>query len=882
MSGDAGGPGHSDRSGTPRPPRWSRALLQRLERPSDCGTLVGDLDEEYVHFQRPRLGRQGADRWYRGQVLRSAPGLLLRRLRSPSRRTGSAALGTDLRVAMRVLRRRPAYALAVVVTLALGLGMNSMLFSVVHAVLMRPLPYADSERLVRPMPDDLFFLSTHEAVELEMRMTSFESIAAWGRSLFLFTHGGEAEEVRGARVGWNHFDMLGVEAALGRTFVADDAVGDDAVVLGHGLWTRHFGADPAIVGRTVELQGRAVRVVGVLGPEHVPIEYDWQAWRTLPLDPDRLPNTGLAANARLRGGVGLEQARDELRTVLDEIWREGGYAMSEEERASVDVVALDDWLLGDARRPLLALFAAATLLLLLACVNVSTLVIAHGGSRESEFAVRLALGSGRLRLGRQLLLEVGLLAGFGALLALAATRVSLVGLASLLPAELPRADAIEVGPEVMAFTALAALCTVLLTGTLPALRASGRRSAGLAGAVGRGSGTRARTRTRFMLVAGQAALTLVLTVSAVLTLRSLATLRAVDPGFDAMAVVTVRPSPPSARYPEPEDLSAYYLQLSERLAALPGVRAVGGIQFLPMTPGGWWASYRPEGTVPADEESRPSTAMRVVRGAYFEAMGIPLLDGRLFDPSEERGEGEAVALVNRRFEEEAFGGAAAVGRSVEVQGRNRRIVGVVGDVRQSDVREGSHAEMYVPWSAAPWRRTHLVVRSDGDDTDALLAAVTREVRAQDVGVSMLGPRRLHRIVEGTFADTRLLTTLLALFGSTGLALGAVGVYGVTARAVAERRRELGIRIALGAAGATVARGALTEGLLPVALGLLLGAPVALLAGRGLEGALYGVDASDPSTLASAAALLMLVSLLALVAPAVRAWRTDPARSLREE
>ncbi len=875
------------------PPRLASALVVWLAGPGDPGSLVGDLDEEYTSYQLPNRGRRAADSWYRRQVVLSLPALVVRRLRGkPDRGTGLAKGGRvggsppgellgDLRFALRVLRRRPGYTVATVLTLGLGLGVNTTLFTVVHAVLLRPLPFADVDRLVRPVPDELFFIDASEAELLDQRMTTFESFAAWGRTLFLFTDGAEAEEVRGARVSWSHFDMLGVEAMLGRTFVRDDAATDDAIVLGHGLWVRRFGADPSVVGGTVDLYGRVVRVIGVLGPEHVPVEYDWQAWRPIPLDPEAIANSGLAANARLRDGVTLEQARQEFRRVMPEIWEGGGYVASAEERASLDMAPLGDWLLGDVRTPLAVLTAAVALILLLACVNVSSLMIAQGGSRADEFALRAALGGSRARVGRQVLIEVTVLTAMGGLLAVGLGSMSLGWLSSILPAELPRADAIALGPEVMVFTVVAAIVAVLLTGTLPAVRAAGRAPARLVSAGRRGGGSRERVRARFLLVSTEMAMAVVLVVGASLTLRSLASLQSVDPGFEANGVVTVRPSPPSATYGDDQALAAYYDRLGERLRGLRGVTSVGGIQFLPMTPGGWWASYLPEGRALGDHESRPNTAVRVVWGDYFETMRIPVVEGRDFEPTDRLDGAEPVALINEALVAEAFPGGDAVGRAFALGDATFRVAGVVADVRQSDVRQAGHPEIYLPFSARPWRRTHLVVRGT-TDAEALAVAVGQVVREVDAGVSMEGPRTMTTIVEGTIADARLLTTLLTLFGLTGLALGAVGVHGVTAQSVAERRREIGIRLALGAERTAVTRSTVASGLRPVVVGLGAGVIVALLVGRTLDTVLFDVRASDPGSIAVASLVLVLVALSALLLPALRAGRTDPVQSLRQE
>lgn len=868
-------------AGGGRPPRLARALLDWLLPPSDAGAATGDLDEEYIRYVLPGRGARAASRWYWGQVLRSAPGLLVRKVTWGGVATLFGSLLTDVRHAVRVLRHRPGFATATILTLALAIGVNTTVYSVVDAVLVRPLPFDDADRLVRPIPDALFFMNASEIDPIAERMSTFEDFAAWGRTIFLFTSGGEAEEVRGARVSWNHFDMLGADALIGRTFVRDDAVSDDAVILSHGLWIRRFGGARDVVGSTIDLYGREMTVIGVMSPGHVPVEHDWEAWRTLPLDPDLVAGMGLAANARLRDGATLEQANEELRTVLPEVWAEGGYITSDEERVGLRMVPLDEWLFGEVRQPLVVLAVSVAFLLLLACANVSSLMIAQGGARVRELAVRSALGGSRWRVARQLLVEVGVLSSLGGALALGASWSSLGWFRARLPADLPRAVDIEISGPVVLFALTATLGAALLTGVLPALRGAGRGAASLAGGAQGVSSGSDRARARSALVATEMALAVVLVVGAGLMVRTLISLRAVDPGFDASGVVTFRPSPPVSRYPADPELAAYYERLTESLARIPGVTSVGGIQFLPMTSGGWWTYYLPEGRVLGQDENAPNTAMRVVHGRYFATMRIPVLRGRPLELTDSEEGAEPVAVVNESFESEAFPAGSVIGRTVTVDGTSFRVVGVVGDVKQSDLRTESHTEMYIPFGAHPWRRTHIVVRHEADDEE-VVRAIAGAVRALDPAVAVLGPRPMSDVVGGTMGNTHLVTTLLTLFGLVGLGLGAVGVYGVTAQAVAERRREIGIRMALGAASSSVASDTVRSAMLPVALGLAVGLAGAAAGGRILEGLLYGVDAHDVGTLLTAPAVLVLVALLSLTIPAVRASRVDPVRTLREE
>lgn len=861
------------------PPRLARALLELLLPAHDAGTLTGDLDEEYQRFIRPERGAGAAARWYWGQVLRSAPGILAARLRPRGDQGLGRVLVTDTRYAARVLRRRPGYAAAAIATLTLALGVNTTVFSVVDVVLVTPLPFEHTERLVRPMPHDLFFLGGSEVEPLQEQMTTFDAFSAWGRIPYVFTSGSDAEEVRGARVSWHHFETLGTAPALGRGFVRDDAASGDVIVLSHDLWTRRFGADPDIVGSALDVSGRATVVVGVMGPHHVPMEYDWEAWSPLPLDPNQAQGMALSGIARLQPGATLAQATTELRRVLPEIRGDAGTSTPEEVSAGITIEQLDTWLTGDHRVSMIVLMAAVGLLLLLACVNVSGLLVAQGLTRERELAVRRALGGSRLRLARQRIVEVALLFLAGCAGALVVSALSLQWFRSFLPAELPRVQHVAVSPRVVAFTLLLAASAALLTAVLPALRDGRGELAGLAGSSRGGGGGKARLRVLTTLVAVEMTFAVVLVVGAGLMLRTLSSLRSVEPGFRSESVVTVRTSPSAGRYPDGPELEAYYQEVYETVAAVPGIESVGGIQFLPMTPGGWWISWgSADGSRPGEESM---AAARVVRGSYFEAMGIALRSGRFPTDDDARAETGFSVVINERLAREAFPGGDAVGRALTMSDQELRVIGVVADVRQSDLRSEAHPEVYFHFGQIPWRRMHMVASVDGDPAD-VLDEVAAAVRGVDAQVALGGPRALGEVVAGTVADTTLVTLLLTLFGGIGMALGAVGVYGVTSQSVAERRREIGVRLALGAAPDGVVARTIGRGMVPVGLGVVVGLTAAVAGTRLLEGLLHGVDPLDPGTFLAAPLTLGLVAVAALSVPALRASRVDPVTALREE
>jgi predicted permease len=862
----------------PHPPRLARALLRWFSASLYRGAALGDLDEEYRRFVRPDRSRLSADLWYWRQVLGSIPAFLVRR--SPIL---NGDLRRDVSQAFRILAFRPAFTIATVCSLGLGLGMNTAAFSVVNAVLVRPLPYENADRVVRPLPSSLFFLDASQALRLRERLTTVEDLAAWGRTLLLFDDGSEAVEVRGATVDWNHFSMLGATARLGRTFVREDAVAGDAVILSHGLWSRFFGGDPSVVGNTVVVSGAPVRIVGVMGPDYVPMETDWQAWRTNSLDAERA-TTALAVNLMRGGGVTLGEVESEFVSVWLAMLDEGRYAATAEERAEMVVVPLREWLLGDARASLLVLLGAVSLILLLACVNVANLLLAQLGRRGQEFGIRAALGGGGGAVVRQVLVELGLLAVMGGALGLALAWLVVSGLPGLLPAEIPRAGGVTVSPGVLLYGLIATLVATGLAGVVPVVRSS-RDGAVVNPACGSrtATGGRGRSRLRSILVAAEMAFAVILVVGAGLMVRSFVALTSVDPGFDPKGVVTVRPSPPSSRYPGGDDLIQYYERVTARLAALPGVESVGGIQFLPMTSGGWWSVYRPEGEPYADDQALPRVAIRLLMPGYLRTMGQALLQGRDIGPDDAEAE-EMGVLVNETLARAAFGDGNAPGRLLWLGSDLStpvRVVGVVADVRQTDLRTPTHREIYMPSAYSAFRRMHLVVRAEGDPR-ALLGPVAAAVHQVDGRVPLDGPRLVTDVIGGTYSETRLLTGLLGLFGVIAVLVGAIGVYGVSAQAVSERLRELGVRIALGADRSSVATGTVARGMIPVGGGLVTGLAVAFLSVRFLESQLFGVTARDPLTLVVGPAVLAAVAFTSTLLPAFRASRVDPVEVLRQD
>lgn len=861
----------SDFAGGPRLAGW---LIDRLD-PS--GAVRGDLDEEFGRFQSPGRGRFRAHLWYWRQVARTLPRLAFRRPPTPRSLRGRVA--DDLRQAVRALRRRPRSTALIVVTLGLGLGINSAVFSLVHSVLLRPLPFEHDERLVRIRPEVLFYTQLGEARAVAEAAPTIEAGLAWGRTLFLFTDAVPAAEVRGARVEWHHFESLGARPFLGRTFRAADAVGDalDVIVLSHALWVRRFGADPAVIGRRVAVRGRTPVVVGVMGPEHVPMEPDWEAWAPLPLDAEMVAGSAMAMNALLRPGVSLDQARDDVRRAFAEVWARRGSSATDEELAAVTVVQLREHLLGDAGRPLGVLLGAVVAVLLLACANVANLRLAEGSRRRGEIAVRSSLGASRGRIMRQLLWEVALLGLLGAALALVLAWGFHSWGSQRLPDGIPRAAQWEVGGAVVAYTLAAALIAGLLAGILPSWHVSAGRGAA---ALARGNGG-SSARLSGVLIVAETTVSVVLLVGAGLMLRSFAALRDVDPGFEPDGAVAVRVVPSPIWDSEGGGVQAFYRRIEEEAGALPAFGEVGSIMFLPMTPGGAYATFREFGATETTDDS-PSTSFRIVTPGYFAAMRIGLVAGRTFDDRDEAG-GIEVGLVNETLARQAFGQENPVGRTLMVgrdEPRPIEVVGVVADVRQSDLREEGMPELYRPLTQQTQRTMYVVARTELDSGEAI-SALQDALEGIDPAAVLSRSAAVSEVVGRSIGQTRSIAQLLTLFGIVAIALGGVGVYGVASHAVARQRREIGIRLALGARAGQEARRAVSAGLAPVVIGLGTGLAIALIGSRVLSSLVFGVGTRDPRTFFVVPVLLAAAALASIVVPAIRVTGIDPVRTLND-
>jgi predicted permease len=806
-------------------------------------------------------------------------------------------LGQDVRFAVRTLRKNAATTAVAILSLALGVGANTAVFSLVDGVLFESLPYPQPDRLVRVTG----YYPQGAVVHLQERARSFDVAGATVGATFNLTGRGEARQVAGSSVSSNLFALLGAPAALGRTFESgEDQPGrDGVVVLSHALWQAAFGADPAVLGRTVVVQDRSREVVGVMPPGFAFPSAGTELWIPHHLDPanatDHWGAGYMPLVARLRPEATLAQARSEVRTLVAETVPLFPFAMPKDWNADATVLSLQESLVEDVRGKLLVLLGAVGGVLLIACVNVAGLLLALASARGREMAVRAALGAGRARVLRQLLTESVVLAAAGGGLGIALAYFGLARLKAALPPGLPRLADVSIDGRVLAFATLLALATGLLFGVLPALRASGVDLARAVKAGAQRSADRATLGLRSALIVAETALAVVLVVAAGLLMRSLWRLTHVDPGFRTDHVLTARVSPSPRSCADRATCVAFYEQLLARARELPGVTEAAAVNALPL---GEFVPILPievEGQPlrPA-EKSAPLAWAGAVTPDYFRLLGIPVLRGRALTDGD--GEGTtAVVVVSASTAERLWPGEDPIGKHVRVvfETTARTVVGVVGDVRQFDlagtipgfVRDGGALYMPYPQAIAITRQIpeamSLLLR-----TSAPPGRVAPEIRGL---VARLNPnvpvdevRPLAELVSASTVDSRSLVVVFGSFGATALLLAAIGIYGVVSYATAQRTYEIGVRMALGATRRSVFAMTLGHGLRLALAGLGVGTLAALAATRTLSAFLYGTTATDPATFASVAVLLLGVALLAAFVPARRAASIEPRSALRAE
>ena len=808
------------------------------------------------------------------------------------------ALLQDLKAAGRALQARKGFVALAVGTLALALGANSSVFGVIHAVLLEQLPYRDPERLAVlwnvKADGDNEVLSIANFEDYQTGTRTLERIAAWFDQGVNLTGEGEPERLFASRVGAGFFEVLGASPALGRAFGPADHGGGGAhvAVLGDALWRRRFGGDPAVVGRTLRLGDDSYEVVGVMAPGF--FFPGARADLALPLDLATEPRRArrddgfLRVVARLAPGVTRAQAERQMSEIAREL--RARYPETNSRQMTVSLPPLADELVGAFRSQLRLLQAAVGLVVLIACLNLAMLLLASASGRSREMAVKSALGAGRGRLARQLFLEsLALAAGggvLGALVGILGTRA----LVALSPAQVPRLAGAHFGSTSLAFTLAVAGLTTIVFGLGPALSVSGSSPQRALGD-GRSSAAPTAVGARRTLVAIEVALSLTLLTVAGLMVLSFARLLRVDPGFRPDGALSLRVTLPASRYTEREQLERFQNELRARFLALPGVREAGSVQVLPLSGGISRVDFTVEGSPPARAEDVPSVDYRMVSPGYLRAAGIPLLAGRELS-EDDRSDAPPVALVNRRLAERFFPGRSAVGGRLQVTDggtspRSVEIVGVVGDVRDAGLDSEPGLTLHIPLPQVPMgvmvyaRNMFWVVRTSGDPQLSKRPALAA-LRAQDGLLPATAVQTMDEALSRSVAPRRFNLLLVDLFAAAALLLSALGVYAVSTQTVALRRRELAIRLALGAAPQGLLRLVIGGSMRPVLLGLVLGLGCALLAGRSISGLLYRVKATDPAVHLGAAAVLGLAALLAVWIPARRAARADPLGALSPE
>ncbi|HEX5759972.1 MAG TPA: ABC transporter permease [Thermoanaerobaculia bacterium] len=802
----------------------------------------------------------------------------------------------DLRNALRTLAKSPGFTLVALLTLALGIGANAAIFSVVQGVLLRPLPYTDAERIVAVAENDRLRQTEREGVslpdylDLRERSGSFTHLAALrGAAVDLARPGAESERIAGAAVTHELFPLLGVRPLLGRTFTAaEDRPGSErVVVLGEELWRQRFAAAPGVLGRALVLDGAPHTIVGVVPAAVAVPSAETELWR--PLAPDAATAIrgvhDLRVLGKLRPGTSLAAARAETAAIARRLEQE--YPDDNLGRGIV-LEPLREALFGRVRPALLVLMGAVGLVLLIACVNVANLLLARAADRGREVAIRAALGAGRWRLARQFLAEALLLAALAGAGGLLLAWLALGPLLALAPQDVPRLAEVRLDARVLAFTAAAALATALVFGLVPLLQSFGRdlqaalKSGGAATA---STGGRARW-LRDVLVVAEVAVSTVLVVAAGLLLQSLVRLQRVDPGFAPESVLKFELELPAARYPQsfatyPDwpEIAAFSAGLEERLAVLPGASAVGLANSHPLD-AGWTTRFTVVGRPEVAEGEQEEIRIRAVSRDYFRAAGLALRRGRGFLAADRPGT-PLVAVLNEAAVRRYFPGEDPLGREVRIFGTPRRIVGVVEDERFMGLAAEAAPALYPPLAQFPSPALAVLLRTAGDPL-ALAGAARAAVRDLDRQLAVFAAGTLEAELARSLAQPRFNGSLLAAFAALALVLAMVGVYGLLAYAVARRRQEIGVRMALGAGAGQVVRLVVGRGLALTLLGAALGLLGARAAGRLLAGLLYAVPADDPATFAAVPLLLAAAAVLASWVPARRAARVSPTVALRAD
>ena len=806
------------------------------------------------------------------------------------------SLGRDLRHGARLLWRDPGFSAAALAALALGMGATCAIFSVVDAVLLKPLPFRDPQSLLvvwesnpaQNLKD--MFVTPGDFLEWRNQSRALQALAAVEDVHVNLTGGPnghiEPEELRGERVSASLFPLLGVQPVVGRAFSSDeDQPGHaDYALLSHSLWQRRFGGDLSIAGKAIRLRDRSYTVVGVLPAGFSVLDSAVDVWIPLGLDPHDARTAGshfLIVIARLKPGVGVDRARTEMDLIGSRL-EQANPALDKGWRPSL--VPLREELVGNVRPALLVLLAAVGFLLAMACVNVANLLLARGAARQKEIAIRTALGAGRGRVVAQLLSESVLLALAGGALGVALAHGVVALVSRLGPASIPRLAEARIDARLFLFALGVSLATGILFGIAPAIQISGANLNAALTEVGRGGTTgRSGRMMRSALVVAEVALAVVVLIGAGLLMRSFVRLRSADPGFQPSGLLTLRVPLAGGRNAAPDRRIAFFQQVADRIATLPGVRTVGAVNGLPLTGLGGGSTFTVDGRPAPPHEQRPVALLRSATSAYFRAMGIPLLAGRGLANSD-TGQAPPVIVVNQTLARRFWPAGNPIGGRLVVDALNGRvaeIVGVVGDVKPERIESEDWPTIYSPYPQAPVAAMTMVVRAARQPL-SLASAVEREVHQLDPNQPVAEMRSMDEVVDRAIARARFNTALLGVFAVIAFLLAAVGIYGVISCDVSERTHEIGIRVALGAQPGDVLKLVVGHGARLAGYGIAAGMVAAFALTRLMASMLYGVQATDVYTFAAIPVLLGGVALAASYLPSRRALALDPVTALRHE
>ena len=799
----------------------------------------------------------------------------------------------DIRYGIRMLGRNPLFTGVAVLTLALGIGVNAAIFSSVNGLLLTPLPYPDSDRVIQIWDTNKergwtdVSISFQNYLDWQKRARSFEDIALYGGAAHNLTGAGEPVRIRSVFVSANVFSVLKRAPAMGRAFaLKEDEPGASAVVvLSDGLWKRSFAADPQIVGKTVELDGEPFTVIGVMPVDFYFPGHLTDAWVPHRIDPAKMPrgNRSYGGVARLKPGVTLEQARAEMNNIAAQLAVE---YPDENKGWGVNLLTRYEAIFDTEFRTIMAMFYVSVgLVLLIACANVANLLLARAATREREIAIRMALGGGRVRLLRQLLTESVLLSVLGGIGGVFVAFWTIKGLLLIAPKDLLNVDQITLNPTVLLYTAVISLMTGLIFGIAPALQSTRPNLQEALKEAGRTGTGGSRHRALKTLVVCEVALALVLLICSGLMVRSFLGQVKTNPGFDTRNLLTMRVSLPALKYDTPAKQAEFYRDVLERMAAVPGAEAGAAVQTLPLDGSNSWRGVDIEGHPVTDPGQRISVGYLIVTPDYFRAMKIPLQAGRAFT-AQDAANAPRVAIVNEMMARQYWPeDKSPVGRRIRF-GTNEKepwmtVVGMVRDVRHQNVARPPRPELYVPLEQQPTRAMTLVVRTQREPL-SMVAAAREAIWSVDRNQPLYAVRSMEQVVADRVSGEKATAQVMGFLSALALLLAAVGIYGVIAYTVSERTQEIGIRLALGAQPSDILRLVLRQGFVLVAIGVVLGLGVAFGTMRLLASILVGVAPTDPLTYSANAAFLLLVALLASYIPARRATRVSPVRALRYE